>query len=194
MTDTLEHVARVGLAGWIGESDEEWDTPSVLGVLGEDLYLVEIDASNRERVLLELVDRYEVDEGSLGIELGFFGSAGGFFASSMRFLELWPKSPGELPADVFVDDRYKAAFTTSGDVIVMSVRHALRPDAPPRRELRFRLDTYQPLLADLARESQRLRDDLLAAAQGRAPEKVASLARAFDPATITVVSSQRRGT
>ena len=128
MADVLEEVARVGLAGWVGESDDYWETPPVfLGMDGDDLYLVEIDGSNRERVLLELIDRYEVDDRSLRIDIVFFGDAGGVFASSMNFLEHWPKSPADVPADVFVDDHYKAAFTKSGDEIVVSVRHALRP-------------------------------------------------------------------
>lgn len=184
MTDTPEHVARVGLAGWVGESHDEWETPPVLGVLGEDLYLVEIDASNRERILLELVDRFDVTDPTLRIELVFFGDAGGFFASSMRFLDLWPKSAEDLPADVSVDERYKATFIEAGGEVVISVRHALRPDAPPRRQLRFGLSAYEDAVADLALASRRLRDDLIAVAQERAPGKVESLMRAFDVMTI----------
>ena len=108
--------------------------PKILGMIGDDLYLVEIDGNSREHVLLELVDRYEVDERSLRIEIVFFGDAGGVFASSMHFLEHWPKSPADVPADVFVDNHCKAAFTKAGDEVFMSVRHALRPsDGPPRR-------------------------------------------------------------
>jgi len=180
MVDVLEEVARVGLAGWIGESDDPWDTRPALGMIGDELYLVEIDGSNRARVLLELIDRYEVGDRNLRIEIVFFGSGGGFFASSINFLELWPRSPAAVPAEVFVDNRYKAAFTKAGDDIVMSVRHALRPsDGPPRRRFRFRPDKYQAAMSDLVRESRRLRDDLIAVAQQRAPEKVESLLEAF---------------
>lgn len=180
MADVLEEVARVGLASWVGESDDHWDTRPVLGMIGDELYLVEIDGSNRERVLLELIDHYEVADRSLRIEIVFFGNAGGFFASSMNFLELWPKSAADVPADVFVDNHYKAAFTKAGDEVVMSVRHALRPsDGPPKRRFRFRPNKYQEAMSDLARESRRLRDDLIAVAQQRAPEKVESLQEAF---------------
>lgn len=180
MADVLEEVARVGLAGWVGERDDHWDTPRVLGVIGDELYLVEIDESNRERVLLELIDHYEVDDRSLRIEIVLFGNAGGFFASSMNFLELWPKSAADVPADVFVDHHYKAAFTKAGDEIVMTVRHALRPsDGPPKRRFRFRPNKYQEAMADLAGQSRRLRDELIAVAQQRAPEKVESLQEAF---------------
>lgn len=183
MDDVQEEVARVGIAAWVGESGDAdpWDTPPVLGVLGDDLYLVEIDASNRERVVQELIDRHELDARSLRIELVFFGSAGGFFASSVSYLELWPKSPADVPAEVFIDDRYEATFTMAGDDVVVSVRHALRrSDGPPRRRLRFRPSTYREAMSDLARESRRLRDDLIAVAQERAPEKVESLVRALD--------------
>jgi hypothetical protein len=62
----------------------------------------------------------------------------------------------------------------------VSVRHALRPSAgPPRRQFRFRPNEYQEAMSDLARESRRLRDDLIAVAQQRAPEKVESLQDAF---------------
>jgi hypothetical protein len=180
MADVLERVARVGLAGWVGESECRWDTPPVLGMIGDELYLVEIDRNNRELVLLEIIDKYKVADRSLRIEIVFFGDAGGFFASSMNFFELWPKSPADVPADVFVDDRYKAAFTKSGDEIVISVRHALRPsDGPPKRQLRFCPNKYEEAMSDLARESRRLRDDLIAVAQERAPQKVESLQEAF---------------
>jgi hypothetical protein len=176
MADVLEAVARVGLAGWVGESKDYWDTPPVLGSIGDELYLVEIDGSNRERILVELVDRYEVDDRSLRIEIVFFGDAGGFFASSMDFLALWPKSAADVPADVFVDNNYKAAFTKAGDEITMSVRHALRPSGgPPKRHLRFRPNEYAAAMCDLARESRRLRDDVIAVAVQRAPQKVESL-------------------
>jgi hypothetical protein len=180
MADVIEQVARVGLAGWVGESEDPWDEPLVLGMTGDELYLVEIDASNRERVLEELIDRHEVGARSLGIEIVFFGDAGGFFASSLSFLELWPKSAAEIPAEVFVDDHYKAAFTQSGDEIVVSVRHARRPSGgPPRRRFRFRQDRFQEAMSELARESQRLGDDLIELAQERAPEKVESLREAL---------------
>jgi hypothetical protein len=174
MADVLEEIARVGLAGWVGESSDLWDPPPILGMIGE-LYLVEIDASHRERMLLELIDRYVGDDRGLRIELVFFGDAGGFFASSVNFLEHWPKSPADVPADVFVDNHYKA-----GDEVVMTVRHALRPGGgAPQRRFRFRPDKYQEAMSDLARESRRLRDDLIAVAQARAPQKVASLQEAF---------------
>jgi hypothetical protein len=181
MADELEEVARVGLAGWVRESDDYWETPPVfLGMNGDDLYLVEIDGSNREGVLLELIERYDVVDRSLRIEIVLFGGAGGFFASSMEFLEHWPKSPADVPADVFIDNHHKAAFTKAGDDIVMSVRHALRPSGgPPRRQLRFAPNKYQEAMADLARESRLLRDDLIAVAQQRAPEKVESLQETF---------------
>jgi hypothetical protein len=184
MTDQPEYVARVGLAGWIGESDDEWDPPPVLGVLGEDLCLVELDASNRERILLELVERFDVADPVVRIELVFFGDAGGFFASSMRFLPLWPKSAQELPAEALVDERYRATFVEAEGEVVISVRHALRPDAPPRRQLRFHASAYQDTIAELALASTRLRDELIAVAEQRAPEKVASLLRAFELMTI----------
>jgi hypothetical protein len=177
MDDAPEGVARVGLAGWVGESvsDDPWETAPVLGTLGE-LYLVEIDASNRERVLAELIDRHEVDDRSLRIEIVLFGDAGGFFATAMHCLELWPSSSADMPSEVFVDDHYKAAFTHAGDEIVMSVRHARRPGGgPPTRRFRFRPDEYREAISELARESRRLRDDLIALAQRRAPEKVESL-------------------
>jgi hypothetical protein len=178
MVDVLEGVARVGLAVWIGEDKHRWDTETVLGTIGDDLYLVEIDASNRERVLLDLIDDHADDRG-LRIEIVFFGDAGGVFASSLHFLELWPRSPAGIPADVFVDDRYKAGFTRAGDEITVSVRHALRPSGPPRRRFRFRPNTYEQAISELARESRRLRDELIAIAQQRAPQKVASLQAAF---------------
>jgi hypothetical protein len=180
MVDVLEGVARVGLAGWVGESEDYWDTRLVLGIIGDDLYLVEIDGSNRERFLVDLIDDYHVDDRSLRIEIVFFGDAGGFFASPMNFLEHWPKSPADVPAEVFVDERYKAAFTKAGDDIIMSVRHALRrSDGPPKRRFRFHPNKYEEAMSDLARESRRLRDDLLAVAQQRAPQKVESLREAF---------------
>ena len=180
MADVLERVARVGLAGWVREGGDLWDVPAVLGTIGDQLYLVEIDASNRERVLADLIDQYQVDDRSLRIEIVFFGDAGGFFASSMGFFELWPKSAADVPADVFIDDRYKAAFTKSDDEIVISVRHALRPsDAPPRRQLRFDPSNYEQAMSDLARDSRRLRADLMAIAQERAPQKIESLREAF---------------
>jgi hypothetical protein len=197
MADGLERIARVGLAGWVGERADQWDAPPVLGIIGDDLYLVEIDAGNRERVLLQLIDRYEApprsagaaplalslfegDDRSLRIEVVFFGDAGGFFASSMNFLELWPKSPAGIPAEVFVDNHHRAAFTKSGDDIVVSVRHALRPSAgPPKRLLRFLPEKYEAAMSELARESRRLRDDLIAIAQERAPQKVESLQEGF---------------
>ncbi|MFI5307346.1 MAG: hypothetical protein ACHQ53_08340, partial [Polyangiales bacterium] len=176
MADVPEAVARVGLACWVGESERRWDTPAVLGMIGDELYLVEIDGHNRELVLLDIIDKYDGGDRGLRIEIAFFGDAGGFFASSMDFLEHWPKSPADVPADVFIDNHHKAAFTRSGDDIVMSVRHALRSaEGPPRRRFRFRPHEYEKAMSDLARESRRLRDDLLAAAQESAPQKIESL-------------------
>src|SRR5690349_22706809 len=100
MADVIESVARVGIAGWVGESDAGWDTPRVLGVVGE-LCLVEIDADNRDSVLPELVDGYDLDERKLRVEGVFFGDAGSVFASSLDFLEHWPKSAADLPVEVF---------------------------------------------------------------------------------------------
>lgn len=181
MAELLERVARVGLAGWVGQGEDLWDTPPVLGMIGDELYLVEVEGSTRGRVLLDLIDKYSADDPDLRIDIVLFGEAGGFFASSMNFFELWPKSPADIPAEVFVDHRYKAAFTKSGDEIVMSVRHALRPsDGPPKRRFRFGPNTYEQVISDLARESRRLRDDLIALAQERASQKVASLQAAFE--------------
>jgi hypothetical protein len=176
MTEALESIARVGLAGWVGASEPGWDAPPVLGMIGDELYLVEIDAASRELVLPEIIDRYNVDDPSLRIELVFFGDAGGFFASSLNFFGHWPKSLADVPADVFVDERYRAAFITSGDDVVMSVRHALRPSGgPPWRRFRFLPDKYEQAMAELARASRSLHADLIALAQARAPEKVESL-------------------
>lgn len=176
----LEGIARVGLARWVGESECRSDSAPILGMIGDDLYLVEIDASKREPVLRELIDTYNVDDRSLRIEIAFFGDAGGFFASSMNFFDLWPKSCADVPADVFIDNHYRAAFTQSGDDIVMKVRHALRPSAgPPKRHFRFLPNKYEEVMADITRESRRLRDDLIALAQERAPEKTASLQEAL---------------
>jgi hypothetical protein len=191
MPDQLERVERVGLAAWIGESDDHWDQPPVLGTLGDELYLVEIDGSNRERILAELIEKYEVDDPGLRIEIVFFGDAGGFFASSMQFFELWPKSAADIPAEVFVDDHYKAAFTRSDDDTVVSVRHVLRPsDGPPKRQLRFRPNEYEEAISALARESRRLRDDLIAIAEERAPQKVESLREAFKPGPLDATVQQ----
>ena len=177
-----EGIARVGIAAWVGESDDCWDPPPVLGVVG-DLYLVEIAGGTRERILEELVDTYEAADGRLGIEIAFFGDAGGFFASSLSFLEHWPKSHADVPADVFIDTHHRAALTLTktGDEIAISVRHALRPiDAPPKRRFRFRSSEYEAAMSELARESRRLRDDLMAVAQQRAPDKIGSLRGAFE--------------
>jgi hypothetical protein len=132
---------------------------------------------------VELIDRHEVADRSLRIDIVFFGNAGGFFAGSLSFLELWPKSPADVPADVLIDTHYRATFTKADDAIVVSVRHAMRRgDGPPRRQLRFRPGKYQEAMSELARESRRLRDDLIAIAQQRAPEKLESLRAAFaDP-------------
>jgi hypothetical protein len=180
MDDVIESVARVALAGWIGESKHRWDAPPVLGMIGDELYLVEIDDRSRELVLRELIEKHQVTDAGLRIEIVLFGDAGGFFACSMNFFELWPKSLAGLPADVFVDNRYKAVFTKSGDEVVMSVRHAFRPgDGPPTRRFRFRPKQYEEAVSTLARESQRLRADLIAVARERAPEKVEALQEAF---------------
>jgi len=182
MADALEEIARVGLATWVGERADLWETQPVLGVFGDALYLIEIDESNRERLLLELVDKFDAHDRRLGIEIALFGSAGGFFASPVHFLERWPKSTADLPADVFVDAHYKAAFTELDGEIVMSVRHLLRPaHAPPKRRFRFRPHVYQDAISDLARESGRLLEDLIAVAQERAPQKVEPLHEAFGP-------------
>jgi hypothetical protein len=152
-----------------------------LGTIGDELYLVEIDGANRERVLGELIDRFEGDDRSLRIEIVFFGSAGGFFASSLTFLESWPKSLADLPADVFIDHHHRAAFARAGDEVVISVRHALRPsDGPAKRRFRFRPDEYRKAISDLARESRCIRDELIAIAQHRAPAKVDSLRAALE--------------
>jgi hypothetical protein len=180
MTDVLEEIARVGIAGWIGESDDVWGMPPVLGTIGDDLYLVEIEESNRERMILELIDHCDVDDRGLRVEIVFFGDAGGFFASSMNFLEHWPRSPADVPAEVFIDNHYTATFTKADDEITISVRHALRPGGgPPKRRFRFRSTKYEEAMSDLARESRRLRDDLIAVAQQRAPEKLETLQQVF---------------
>lgn len=174
--DEPETIARVGLAGWFGESEPNWAAVPVLGAIGDELYLIEIDADNRARSLRDLVDGYDVADRSLGIEAVFFGHAGAVFASSLDFLAGWPRGRGEVPTEVFVDDRHKAAFSCADDDIVVSVRHALRlGDAPPKRRFRFRPDTYEGAMSQLAAESRRLRDDLIAVAQERAPQKVEAL-------------------
>jgi len=180
MADGLEEVARVGLACWVVESDELWEAGPVLGMigmLGAESYLVEIDAGNRERLLVELIDDYGVRDRSPRIEVVFFGNGGGVFASSVGFLELWPKSPADVPAEVFVDEHHRAEFTKADDGdIVVSVRHVLRPvGGPPRRRLRFRPSEYQDAMSELTRESRRLHDDLIAVAELRAPDEVESL-------------------
>jgi hypothetical protein len=180
-TSVAEAVSRVGIACWLSETTDVWDSPAVLGTAGDDLCLMELDASNRERILAELVDRHDAGDHGLPIELAFFGDAGGFFASSMRFLALWPKSSADLPADVFIDDHYRAAFTHAGGEVLVTVRHALRPGGPPKRRLRFEASRYEDAMRELARESRRLCDDLIATAQQRAPHKVASLRAACDP-------------
>jgi hypothetical protein len=48
MADELESVARLGLACWVGESEDPWDMRRVLGMIGDELYLVEIDGSNSD--------------------------------------------------------------------------------------------------------------------------------------------------
>jgi hypothetical protein len=157
------------------------DAAPVLGIVGDGLYLVEIDESTRERVLLNLIDDCEVDEpGSLRIDLVFFGDAGGVFASSLDFLELWPKSAAELPTEVFVDDHYNAAFSPTDDGVVVTVRHARRPDGPPRRCLRFGAIQYEEAMTHLVRESRRLRAELLANAQQRAPHKLDALRESLE--------------
>lgn len=178
----FEEVARVGIAGWVSESHQVWESPPpVLGTIGDELYLVEIDSHNRERVLGELIDRYEGDDRSLRIEIVFFGTAGGFFASSLSFLESWPKSPADVPADIFIDHHHRAAFSTTGDEVAISVRHALRPaNGPAKRQLRFRCDAYQKAISDLSRESRSIRDELITIAQRRAPAKVESLRAALE--------------
>ena len=176
----VEGIGRVGLAVWFDGGDRRWDTLPVLGIVGDDSYLVEIDGPNRERIILGIVDSYDVDARGLRIEIAFFGKDGGFFASPMNFLELWPKTPAGVPADVFIDDHYKAAFTSAGDEILVSVRHVLRPSGgPSRRRLRFRSNEYEETISRLAEESEHLRDDLIAAAQERAPQKVRALQAAF---------------
>jgi hypothetical protein len=181
MADGIESVARVGLAGWVGEREYGLDAPPVLGVMGGELQLVEIAGGNRELILRDLVEQYQVDDRSLGIEIAFFGDAGGFFASSMNFFERWPECPADMPAEVLVDDHHKAAFTKSGDEVVMTVRHARRPsDGPPRRRLRFRPNEYEQAMIDVARDSRRLRDDLIAVAKERAPQKLESLRAAME--------------
>jgi len=131
-----------------------------------DTRLVKECLSGNESAWAQLIDKYKGDDPALRIAIVFFGDAGGFFASSMEFFELWPKSAADVPADVLVDNHYRAAFTRSGDEIVVSVRHALRPsDGPPRRRIRFHSSKYEEAMSDLARESRRLRDDLISVAQ-----------------------------
>jgi hypothetical protein len=185
MSHVLEEVARVGLAGWIGTSVAGFDSLPLLGTIGDDLYLVEIDESNRDRVLLGIIDDYKVANHELAdrsprIEVVFFGKAGGFLASSMEFLDLWPKSHAEMPTDVFVDNHRRAAFTHADGEVVVSVRHALRPSGAPQRRFRFHPNQYQQAMSQLARESRRLRDDLIAIARQRAPEKAKALQKAFE--------------
>ena len=67
-----------------------------------------------------------------------------------------------------------------GDEIVVSVRHALRPsDGPPRRRLRFPPNEYEEAIAHFAAASRRIRDDLITAAEQRAPGKIGVLLAAF---------------
>jgi hypothetical protein len=180
MADEFEYVARVGLAGWLGEGEDYWDTPTVLGAIGDERYLIEIDERNRDRALSDLIDDHDGGDRSLRIEIVCFGEAGGFFASSLHFLGCWPKSAAELPAEVFVDDHYRAAFTKIGDEIAMTVRHALRRgDGRPMRRFRFHPDAYAQAMSELARESRRLRGDLITVAEQRAPQKVGSLREAL---------------
>lgn len=175
-----EGVGRVGLAVWTHEIGHSiWDAPPVLGMVGDEC-LIEIDDGNRERVILDLVAKYEVDAPDLRIEAAFFGYVGGFFASPMDFLGHWPGSAAAVPADVFIDPHYKAAFTAEGDAIVVSVRHALRPSGPPKRQLRFHPKQYEDAISHLAQQSRRLREELISAAQQRAPQKVAALQKAFE--------------
>ena len=179
----VEGVGRLALAVWFDASGDRLDTLTVLGIAGDDSYLLEIDEANRERLVRDIVDNYDVLAGiapTLRIEIAVFGKRGGFFASSMDFLERWPKSSAEVPADIFIDDHYKAAFTNVGDEIVVSVRHALRPsDGPPRRRLRFPPNEYEEAIAHFAAASRRIRDDLITAAEQRAPGKIGVLLAAF---------------
>lgn len=176
-----ETIARVGIAGWVGESGDVWDTApvAVLGTIGDDLYLVEIDEGNRERLLVQLVERYARDGLAPRVDIALFGAAGGFFASSLSTFDAWPKSPAELPANVFIDAHHQAAFTQPDDGIVMTVRHALRPDRPPKRCFRFEASKYEDAMRDLTLASRRLRDDLLALARERAPHEVEALRAAL---------------
>jgi hypothetical protein len=193
----FEEIARVGIAGCVGESHGVWETPpAVLGTIGDELYLVEIDSNNRERILREIVDRYEGDDRTLRIEIALFGAAGGFFASALAFLESWPKSAADVPADVFIDHHHRAAFTAAGGDVVVNVRHALRrSDGPAKRQFRFRADEYDKAMSDLARESRCVRDELIAIAQRHAPDKVeslrAALERSHDPFS-SLEASRRR--
>jgi hypothetical protein len=161
---------------WVAQGEDLWETPQILGVLGDELCLVEIDVSNRDRLLADVVDNYEVRDRTLRSEVVLFGDAGGFFACSVEFLELWPKALSDLPSDVSIDSRYKAVFTRAGDQVVMSVRHARRfSGGAPTRLFRFDSRIFEKTLSDLATASRRLRDDLLAVAQQRAPQIVESL-------------------
>lgn len=179
MVDGIEAVARVGVAAWIGEHAYREAPSPLLGIIGDELYLVELHDGSRARIAIDIVDRFEGDIGGLRIELALFGAGGGFFACSMRYLELWPKSAAQVPVEVFLDNYHKAAFTITGDEVVLTVRHALRPTAAPRRQLRFRSGEYESAMAQLADESCRLRDDLIVVAEQRAPEKVEALQEAF---------------
>ena len=82
-----------------------------------------------------------------------------------------------LNADVVVAD---LSTSNKNAFYELGVRHALRPsDRPPSRRFRFHSSEYQKVMSDLVRESRRLRDDLIAVAQQRAPEKVESLRAAL---------------
>lgn len=175
-----ERVVRVGHAVWFDGCEHLRGTPSILGMVGDDGYLVEIDGANRERLILDMIDSCATGARSLRIEMAFFGRAGNFFASPVNFIEHWPRSSTDMPADVFIDERYKATFTRAGDEVVVNVRHALRPPGgPQRRRLRFGSNEYDEMLSHLEQEAHRLRDDLVTAALERAPAKVGVLQAAF---------------
>ena len=180
MTDLPEAVVRVGLAAWSEVREYGWDEPAVLGVMGEKLCLIEIAETNRHRMILDIVDDYDVADGNLAVDIAFFGEAGGFFASPVNFLESWPRSLADAPVDVFIDTHHKATFTKVGDEMVTSVRFATAfRERPPKRRFRFRANEYEEAMSELAREARRLRDDLLAAAEERTPQKVKSLQEAL---------------
>ena len=56
----VEGVGRLALAVWFDASGDRLDTLTVLGIAGDDSYLLEIDEANRERLVRDIVDNYDV--------------------------------------------------------------------------------------------------------------------------------------